>query len=167
MASGMLRCSISSVIEDKELQLDSPRLCDLRELGSNILKKITEEEIKMTAFDEFSSELVSTLQSIFTPQKTYRSSEAKRTKYWTNFHQVRIMKLTKIWSKFLSAIHIEANDQLFQQSVSQKVFEMLLPEQFASQSSSTHTSSYSLKRDELNILQYVGGYVPHTLLKKV
>ena len=159
MASGILRCSISSVIEDKELQLDSPRLCELKELRSNILKKITEEERTMTAFDEFGTELISTLNSIFTPHKAYRSSEAKRTKYWSGFHQVRVTKLPKLWTKFLSAIHIEANDQLLQQSVNQRVFEMLLPKQFASKSSSVHARNYSLIKDELNVLQYVGGYI--------
>ena len=45
MACGMLRCATSSVIEDKVLQLDSSRLCDLRELGRNILKITKEDEI--------------------------------------------------------------------------------------------------------------------------
>lgn len=110
MASGMVRCSISSAVEDKELQLDSSRLSSLRQLGSTILKRITEEEKTMTVFDEFSNELISTLTSIFTPQKTYRSSESKRTKYWSDFHQQRAMKLPKLWNEFLSAVHIEAND---------------------------------------------------------
>ncbi len=71
------------------------------------LKKITEEEKTVTAFDEFSTEPISTLQSIFTPQKTYRSSEAKKTKYWSDFHQVWVTKLPIIWTNFLSGINIE------------------------------------------------------------
>ena len=76
------------------------------------------------------------------------------------------MKLPKLWNEFLSAVHIEANDQLLQQSVNQRLFEMLLPEQFASQSSPVLSRSYSLTKDKLNVLQYVGGYVPHALLKR-
>ena len=163
MACGMLRCSISSLLEDLCLQLDSPRLTDLKRLGSAILKKATEEEGK---FDDFSTELISTIRSVFTPQKTFRSSEAKRTKYWTSFNEVRVTKLPKIWTKFLSGTHIEVKDKLLQQSVNQRLFEMLLPEQFPSQSSSIQTRTLSLAKDELNVLQYVGGYVPHALLKK-
>ena len=58
---------------------------------------------------------------------------------------------------FLSGTHIKVNDQLLQQSVNQRLFEMLLPEQFLSQSLSVQARTLSLAKDELNVLQYVGG----------
>lgn len=64
---------------------------------------------------------------------------------------------------------MENEDQLFQQSVNQKLFEMILCEHFAATSSkpSEHmASSTELTTDELNALQYAAGYVPHALLKK-
>ena len=119
----------------------------------------------MTIFDKFSAELISNLKSVFTLLKKYR---AKRMKFWSEFHQLRIKKLPKLWTDFLSAMCIETDDQLLQQSVNQRAFEMFLPEQFSSQSC-THrasTDNYSLNKDELNALQYAGGYVPHALFKK-
>ena len=58
---------------------------------------------------------------------------------------------------------------LLPQSVNKQLFEMFLRNHFAqfetpvSQRASTELC---MKKDELNVLQYACGYVPHTLLKK-
>ena len=41
MSSGLVRSSLSAVVEEEELQLNTPRV---KELGSRILKNITEGE---------------------------------------------------------------------------------------------------------------------------
>ena len=63
----------------------------------------------------------------------------------------------------------DMSDPLLPQSVNEQLFEMLLRNHFAqfetpvSQRASTELC---MKKDELNVLQYACGYVPHTLLKK-
>ena len=135
MASELVRRSLSAVIEEHTLQLDSHRIRGVKELVGNILKKISDGEPAVTAFDAFATELVSTLRSAFSSHTTFRSSAAKREKVWSAFHQLRVAKLPSLWTKFLESIDVEADDQLLQQSVNSKTLEMLLPEQFASQAS--------------------------------
>ena len=63
----------------------------------------------------------------------------------------------------------DMSDPLLPQSVNEQLFEMLLRNHFAqfetpvSQRASTKPC---MKKDELNVLQYAYGYIPHTLLKK-
>ena len=60
-------------------------------------------------------------------------------------------------------------DPLLQQSVNQKLFEMLLSEHLEPLCSSQRRPASEdelMCKDELKSLQYVGGYVPHSLLKK-
>ena len=71
-----------------------------------------------------------------------------------------------LWNHFLSAIEVDHDDQLLQQSVSQKLFEMILPEQFPSAADQTPHVQEPLGKDELNALRYACGYIPHALLKK-
>ena len=63
------------------------------------------------------------------------------------------------------------SDKLLQQSVAQKLFEMLLHSQFSTSTSSQrkrshHSQDTPLSKDELNVLQYACVYVPHALLKR-
>ena len=59
-------------------------------------------------------------------------------------------------------------DTLLQQSVNQEVFETLLTGQFASTHpiATQQPSDSTFTKDELNVLQYACGYVPHILLKR-
>ena len=76
-------------------------------------------------------------------------------------------ELPKIWSSFLSGIKVESKDQLFQQSVNQKLYEMMLQQHFSATSLTlSPTPVTEMTTDELNALQYAAGYIPHALLKK-
>ena len=77
-------------------------------------------------------------------------------------------KLPSIWKGFLGSIDVE-KDLLLQKSVNHKVFEMLLSEHLEPPCSSQRRPASEdelMSKDELKSLQYVGGYVPHSLLKK-
>ena len=66
-------------------------------------------------------------------------------------------ELLKIWSSFLSGIKVESKDQLFQQSVNQKLYEMMLQQHFSATSltlSPTPAPVTEMTTDELNGLQY-------------
>ena len=72
-----------------------------------------------------------------------------------------------LWNKFLSFIKIDSNDPLLEQSVNQKLFEMILGVEFSSVGPPvTTTKKSSIGKDELNALRYAGGFVPHSLLKR-
>ena len=152
MASELVRCALSTVLEDKDLEVNSSRIDSLKELGTNILERVTRGEAEKTAFDKFSTELTTLLRGTFHPSATNRSSAAKREKLWSVFHQLRLSELPKLWDDFLSLIEIRTSDQLLQQSVNQKVFEMLLPGQFSSPSPSHQRPDVQdspLSKDEL------------------
>ena len=76
-----------------------------------------------------------------------------------------------MWDEFFKSVDLhDHQDKLLQESLTFKTFEMLLSDHFSSpRSSQPHASSSaeeSMSKDELNALQYIGGYIPHVLLKK-
>ena len=170
MASGLVRCALSEVVHDEKFQLNTPRITLLQCVGRDILDKITHED-NVARFDSFSTNLTAALRSNFDCAKRCRSFSTKKTKIWSAFHQVRQVKLPSIWKEFLESIHVdvEREDPLLQQSVNQKLFDMLLSEHLEPPSSSQSrpvSEDEPMSKDELNALQYAGGYVPHSLLKK-
>ena len=175
MSSGLVRCVFDSFMEIEEPKDDSSRMHSAQEFGRAILGKISTNELAMTAFDAFSSELTTCLRGVFKPNETYRSRAAKREKLWTAFHQVRFSEVPSIWGRFFASQGILHADQFFLQSVTQKLFEKLLLREFsADAASSSHPindpsseqAHTSLTEDELNALRYACGYIPHNLLKK-
>ena len=110
-----------------------------------------------------------------------RLASSKRSRLWSGFHCLSINDLPKIWKSFLEETSSESRqtdkraysvieDNLFQQSVNQKLFEHLLQEYFAPSGSPTvmeaTTREVVLGKDELNAVRYAAGFVPHILLKK-
>ena len=53
MSSGLVRCAFHSVLEEGDLQVDSPRIDHAKKVGRDILERVTAGEGEMTAFDEF------------------------------------------------------------------------------------------------------------------
>ena len=175
MSSGLVRCAFDSLMEGDDHAVDSSRIISARAFGRHILQKTFENEMAMAVFDAFCDELTACLRGIVEPNATYRSCAAKREKLWIAFHQIRISTIPKIWEKFLSSQGISQVDHFFLQSVTQKLFEMLLLREFSvavaadmSNSSSAfgRKDDLSLSEDELSVLRYACGYVPHHLLKK-
>lgn len=73
MSSGLVRCTFYSVLDTGEPQDESPRKSTTRKFGQDVLAKISKDEAAMTAFDEFSVEMIACLKDIFKSTKTYRS----------------------------------------------------------------------------------------------
>ena len=59
MASGIVRCAISSVFEEKELHSGYPRMEGTKVQGKLTLERITETNDSIDCFDVFSEKLVS------------------------------------------------------------------------------------------------------------
>lgn len=60
---------------------------------------------------------------------------------------------------------MEIEDSLFEQTVNQELFEMLLREYFSTQVDNPPKQVH-LTVDEMNAMRYACGYVPHSLLKR-
>ena len=146
MASGITRCAIASVLDDMKPKYRSSRIEKAQELGKTIMEQAGETE--MTAFEGFSTELLELLRGLLQSSTTYRSSAAKREKLWSSFHQACLLQLPELWEKFLSSLSVVYDDDLLQQSVSLKVFEMLLTSEFSTSSSHPRTS---LRAEELQV----------------
>ena len=83
-----------------------------------------------------------------------------------NFHSIRSTGLVSIWTTFLSSIK-EHLSSFIQQRVNQKLYESLISRSLPPLSSSSQPQPRTiLREDELNIVRYAAGYVPHKLLKK-
>ena len=85
MASGVVRCAICLVIEDRNLELQSSRIKYLKSLGADLLQKITGDDTMVAAFDKFSVKLNDKIELICQSCASYRSYAAKREKMWCAF----------------------------------------------------------------------------------
>ena len=74
--------------------------------------------------------------------------------------------MVSIWTTFLSSIK-QSLPCFIQQRVSQKLYESLISRSLPPLSNISQPQPRTiLSEDELNIVQYTAGYVPHKLLKK-
>ena len=119
-------------------------------------------------FDKFSSSLYSKLELVCDSCKVLKSYSAMRGKLWGAFHKVALCELPAIWDELFLSLGIQCKDYLLSQSTNQKLFEMMLSKHFSTNSKtvSNVTEEVILTKDELNALQYAGGFVPHALLKR-
>ena len=162
----MVRCAFTNILDKLGRKTHSPRIVKAHELCKAIQERSDRE---ITLFEDFSIELLGILNGLLQPSATYRSSSAKREKLWSNFHQMCLVGLPEIWERFLSSLAVEYDDDLLQQSVSQELFEMILPSQFSHPTQLQSQVSYAaveLSEDELNALRYACGYVPYSLLRR-
>ena len=79
-------------------------------------------EAEVTAFDKYSTSLLCVLKSAFDNTRIYRSPATKRQKLWSDFHQLRVKRLPKIWEELFKALNLQVDDPFLQQSVNQEVF---------------------------------------------
>ena len=175
MASGLLRSSVVAVKDKTPSHSNRSQQFQIR--LQELLDKIMRGEKEIEAFDSFSERIVPYLQSrIHEVTKGLTCVSSKRTKIWSDFHQIRLDKtglLHSEWKKLLDSLNGNgadlANDTLLQQSIYNEVYCMLVSEYF-----SLHTAYNKediaeptvLTEDELNAMRYACGYVPRALLKK-
>ena len=89
MASGMMRCAISNVKDKTPSQ--SSRSCQLRLWGEELLDKSTRGEAGLAAFDRFRENLIGYIRErINHVTKGLKLNSSKRTKIWSDFHQIRL-----------------------------------------------------------------------------
>ena len=106
MASGLMRSSIAAVIEN--VPSKSSHSIQLKEAAQKLLDKIIQSEDEMASFDEFSESVVLYLRGkIAEVTKDVSYFTSKRTKIWTEFHQIRLDNsglLFSAWKKLLNSL---------------------------------------------------------------
>ncbi len=92
---------------------------------------------------------------------------------WSAFHRIRVLpeELPKMWKDLFQFLGMQVKDKFLEQCVNQKLFDTIITQQIVddnagAEGTSVLTTNQHLTTDELNVLQYVGGFVPHSLLKK-
>ena len=172
MATGILRAVISNVLESTPAL--SNRSSQLHRWGKEILERST--KVEQTAFDEFSERLVSYVRErINAVCEGVTMDRSKRFKIWSDSHQARLDNSGPIhsaWIELLKKLSITGaeDDPLLEQSVNSELYGMLIAEYFSSRSAHAAIPMVSaptqFTTDELNVMRYACGYVPHKLLQK-
>ena len=169
MASGLVRTAIAQLLEEENCFAYAERGKKITVLSRTLLEMVRQDH-NVKIFDRFCQELVSTVRTCLVPATTRcRSVAARREKGQMNFYQCRIAILPAMWSRFLIAIGLVADDPLLLQSVNQRIFDILLVEQFQGEGQSSSSSTkvpIMLTAEEENILRYACGFIPFKLLKR-
>ena len=137
MPSGIMRCAISNVL-DKTPSLSS-RSSQLRQWREELLEKSTHGEASLAAFDRFSEDLIHYMRErISHVTKGLKLNSSKRTKIWSDFHQIRLNPsgpMHSSWKELLEKLGITRTetDPLLEQSVYDEICTMLVSEYFTSQ----------------------------------
>ncbi len=165
-----IRGAITSFIEDVNL-IPSDINTRAKEFAANFLAKAMET---VDMFDKFCSLLENEIESIFlSVPKRIRSHTVKRTQLWSAFH-VKTEEMSKLWINELKLKESSSEGphvNFFIQSINQSLFGEKLKRFMAQEcplpvKGESNDQLPKLTKDELNAMQYVGGYVPHKLLKK-
>jgi len=177
MASGLLRSSIVTVID--KIPSRSGRSQQFQVRLQELLTKIVRGEKEVEAFDNFSERIVAYLRSrIDEVTQGLTSVSSKRTKIWSDFHQIRLDKtglLHREWKMLLDNLNENgadlANDALLQQSIFNEIYSLLVGEYFSFKLHTVNSNEDKavppvFTEDEMNAMRYACGYVPHALLKK-
>lgn len=150
--SETFRTVVSNIIGEAP---ETPRGKDLKVMGQKLLAEST---------DVLSRELSGAMNDIIIKASSMYSNSGPnmREVVWRDFHQLRQVKLLEIWGSLLPLCEIRTRDQLFEQSINQKLFESLLSAHLsrnAAESQPSASISVTLSTDELNVLRYIGGYI--------
>ena len=124
MASGIVRACISSLLEEPELLVGTPRNVATREAAKKLLDEIIMDG-NLDIFDAFAQKLVQSIQATF-PASTAQLSEKESGRMLSQFHTLRIEELEQQWKQELHSRlvgWVEMPDPMLEQRSSQNVFE--------------------------------------------
>ena len=121
MASGAVRSGISEVLEEKCVDLESPRIECMKKIGRELLCKATKNDQLMKVFDEFCVSLYTKLERVCVSCKRLKSHSAMRARLWSAFHQAAVSELPSMWDTIFSSLDTPCKDQLMSQSTNEKL----------------------------------------------
>lgn len=94
MASGIVRACISSLLEEPEFVVDTPRNVATREAAKKLLDEIIMDG-NLDIFDAFAQKLVKSIEATF-PTSTAQLSVKESGRMLSQFHTLRIEELGQL-----------------------------------------------------------------------
>ena len=166
MASGHVKGCISTVLLDKNLEsVESRRWVDTKYFGQQVISKVTGGDREIELFDLFCTNLTTKLTELFDSAIKCRTPDTKKTKCLSSFHQLRKECIPKLWNDLFLQLNLAGpQDHFFAQSVTQELFRQMMVDHFTSESQSQPHKETKFTSDELNVMRYACGFVPHKLL---
>ena len=123
------------VVEEENCVESSERCTNMKREAKNLLDAGGNDR-KAQVVDSFSKELVSTIRKCLQVPGTCRSVATQCGKAQSNFHKLRVSKLTVLWENFYTQMGMETRDPLLLQSVNQEIFDTLLVQSETSKATS-------------------------------
>ena len=161
MSTGVIRCALSSVLEDEGFGLNTPRLKLAKEIARKILDlRVDQQE----TFDVFSATLTAKMKALMPKKGSEKTLTAQKRKLWQRFHAERLSSFRILWTNFFLALDIGSTDYLVTEYVNEKVMEMEVKATYEVEYEKVVVED--LTEDEQNALRYAAGYVPKKLIEK-
>ena len=166
-----LKRSITTVLAQKGLNLKSDTCRKLREFGKRLVsvtKVQSQEQADKATVCEFTATLFKIIDGILQEASKATSCTLQREKAWSKFHQLRCTSINRLWGDFLSKLNIFGTNALLLQSITQHTFETKMKLLFPNKSTDSLCKGLdeAITEDEKNIIMYVCGYVPVTLIHR-
>ena len=167
MATGVVKSAISSILQDKDFDLEAPRMKIARESAQRVLdvtsgKNTSAKEV----FAKFATRLKERLEALASPHNCKQLSTQKQ-RLWSGFHSARISEIRSLWTDMYTSLGLEsrcAQDPLLGEYVNEKMFGECIKDKFHVESQDSEPAE--LTDNDLNALRYAAGYVPCKLRQK-
>ena len=160
----VFRAAVDFVVHEKIVSSSNSRTKHIDDEGRAVLA--TSDDVLRGA----ALQIVSAIEECVDVSSTYRSLVRRRAHAEMAFRRVRFTSLSLIWGSLYGILHMEMSDQIFPQSVNDKIFESLLSAKMLAIGKSSLEElpdcQYHLSSDELNALRYAAGFIPFKLLKR-
>ena len=167
MATDVVKAAILSILQDKDFDLQTPRMKIARESAQKMLDVISgENKSARDAFTRFATRLNKRLEALATPSGCKKLSTQKQ-RLWSGFHSARISEICNLWTDMYTSLGLDsrfAQDPLLGEYVNEKVFGEFVKEKFHVEPQDSEPAE--LTDNDLNALRYAAGYVPCKLRQK-
>jgi len=121
------------------------------------------EAMITTVHQQFSDWLVLGLRKLV--DGASKSNGINREKLWSSFHQkTSSAEFSKKWKNFAAHLGVHVSPQFYQHATDE-IFNKLIKDAFEVRPPAKLEEKVALSFEEENVVQYVGGYVLHSLMK--
>ena len=170
MAVSTVKSAISSILQDKDFDMKTPRMNLTKESAERILYAISgDDEGAKGTFASFATRLNGQLEALATPSG-YKKLSTQKQPLRSGFHSARVSELRRIWTDLYTNLGVDskfAHDPLLGEYVNEKLFEEHVKEKFeVHETCAAMVEAAELSDNDLNALRYVAGYVPWKLRQK-
>lgn len=161
---GLLKCAVSSLLEDKSFGLDTAPAKAATEIAMQFSSWL---DMNQEICEKFSAKMITMMDACIVRK---RASDALNRKHmWSSYHALRVSNIyIESWKHILLAAGITENNPTFFQFVGNEMFQSLVSIRWTSkQQPQQHTAPPHLTYKDTNALRYLAGYIPRMLRKRL